>query len=124
MEDGSGGRVLVREKKDGNGYDAVNGTKGYRWLESEEVKLKHLEDAIDISYYEALAWAAKAAIQKYGDVDAFISGQRPAFETPPWSLPCGEAKYASCLECPNCKDDKCSAGFDIFKDVVKGGVEA
>lgn len=121
IKPGKGGGLLMREAK--GKYYAVVGTKGYRWLESEEVQLRNLFDDIDISYYDGIAEDAKNAIGMYGDFEAFASGRRPTFETPPWSLPCGETKLNTCLECPHCKGDKCDAGFDIFKDIVEGGAD-
>ena len=66
-----GGGLLMREKD--SKYDAVTGTKGYRWLEAEMVKELKLEDNIDISYYEQLAHKAKGSIIAYGDFDWFVS---------------------------------------------------
>lgn len=78
-----GGGVLLREK-DGK-YYAVGGSKGYRWLESEMVKLSGKEDDIDLSYYDRLADEAIDTISKYGDYEWFVSddpyiGQTPIFE--------------------------------------------
>ena len=70
-----GGAELVAErtKKDGSvGYDALAGTKGYRWLEAENVKGK-CEDNIDTSYYESLVNQAIEDINKYGDYYSFVS---------------------------------------------------
>ena len=76
IKSGCGGGVLVREsiKKDGSiGFDSVVGTKGYRWLESDEVKNKHLEDNIDYDYYNNLVLAAMETISKFGDYEWFVS---------------------------------------------------
>ena len=71
IKPGSGGGELVRES---NGkYNAATGTKGYRWLESEMVKLLGKEDDIDKSYYISLCDAAIDTINKYGDFNAFVS---------------------------------------------------
>jgi hypothetical protein len=80
---GSGGGELYRvsEKKtigdDGTEivepkYDAVAGTKGYRWLESEVVKNVGGTEIIDKSYFRAMADDAKAEIEKFGDFDIFV----------------------------------------------------
>lgn len=66
-----GGGILVREK-DGK-YSAANGSKGYRWLESEVVKTLGKEDDVDRSYYERLVDDAIDAISKYGDFEWFAS---------------------------------------------------
>ena len=47
----------MREGKDKDGnvkYDSATGAKGYRWLESEVVRNRGMDDAIDRSYYDAL----------------------------------------------------------------------
>lgn len=71
MKKGKGGGVLYREK-DGK-YYAVTGTKGYRWLEAEQVKTLGLEDGIDNSYYLKLCSDAIDDIGKYGDFEWFVS---------------------------------------------------
>ena len=74
---GHGGGVMYRKarsKTDGEDkYYAVTGTKGYRWLEAEYVQFAHLEDAIDISYYNRLVDEALQTMAKYGDVEWFRS---------------------------------------------------
>ena len=72
IKEGYGGGILVREKKDGSGYDAVNGTKGYRWLESEVVRARELEDAVDRSYYNKLVDDAVDTIEKFGVFEKFV----------------------------------------------------
>ena len=77
---GCGGGELVREaKKPDNsiGYDAVTGTKGYRWLESEEVLKKHLEDNVDKTYYNELVNEAINTISSYGDYEWFTESPAP-----------------------------------------------
>ena len=68
---GYGGGWLVREK-DGK-YSAVTGTKGFRWMESENVKLLDKERYIDRTYYNILVDKAVETITKYGDFEWFIS---------------------------------------------------
>ena len=68
---GYGGGWLVREK-DGK-YSAVTGTKGFRWMESENVKLLNKERYIDHSYYKILVDKAVETISKYGDFEWFVS---------------------------------------------------
>ena len=65
---------VLRDEK----YYAPPGTKGYLWLESEYVKEHHLEDQIDISYYDSLASEAIGTISAYclyGGFDGFINGK-------------------------------------------------
>jgi len=85
IKEGKGGGLLVREqlKKDGTlGMDAVVGTKGYRWLESEEVYTSERMDDIDLTYYNVLVDNAISAISEYGDYEWFVSDdpyQSPLF---------------------------------------------
>ena len=71
IKPGCGGGLLMREK-DGK-YYAATGTKGYRWLESESVKLLNKMDAIDESHFKTMADAAIDTIKKYGDYEWFVS---------------------------------------------------
>lgn len=65
-----GGGVLYR--KQGDKYHAVTGTKGYRWLEAEMVKVLHLEKKIDQSYFSELVDTAITTIGKFGDPSRFL----------------------------------------------------
>ena len=67
---GKGGGLLMREKDGKYGY--ATGAKGYRWLESEDVKGQY-EDNIDISYFNSLADDAVETISKYGDFEWFVA---------------------------------------------------
>lgn len=70
IKPGCGGALLLREN---NGkYNAISGTKGYRWMESTTVKENGMEDMVDISYYAKLVDDARASIAEYGDVEEFI----------------------------------------------------
>ena len=71
VEPGKNGGILYREK-DGK-YDAVAGTKGYRWLESETIKNLKKEDDIDKSYFKTLVDDAITEIEKYGSYEFFVS---------------------------------------------------
>ena len=71
MIPGYGGGWLVREK-DGK-YSAVTGTKGFRWMESENVKLLDKERYIDETYYRILVDKAVDTITQFGDFEWFIS---------------------------------------------------
>lgn len=76
MKDGTGGGLLVREGVDNYGrkkYDAVTGTKGFRWMESEMVQELGKEEQIDHGYYNDLVNQAVATIEKYGDFEQFVS---------------------------------------------------
>ena len=137
IKPGLGGGLLMREK-DGK-YSSVTGTKGFRWLESETVKQLGMEDAVDMKYYEDMASDAIDAINKFGDFDRFIDLSRPySFDKPkavdisedgddddpPWSelppvVPCGDGKYNTCMECPNCDGDICKSGYSLA--VMNGG---
>lgn len=76
IKPGCGGGELVREQKkkdDSIGFDAVVGTKGYRWLESEEVLKQKKERDIDLSYYDNLVNSAIDTISTFGDYEWFVS---------------------------------------------------
>lgn len=68
---GCGGGVLLREQ---NGkYYAAQGSKGYRWMESEMVRENGKEDQIDLGYFNKLVDEAHECISQYGDFEAFIA---------------------------------------------------
>lgn len=71
IKEGCGGGVLLREK-DGK-YYAATGSKGYRWMEAETVKLMEKEDCIDISYYDNMAAEAKKAVEEHINYEEFIA---------------------------------------------------
>lgn len=76
MMAGSDAGLLVREAQDKDGntkYDSVTGTKGYRWMEAENVEKANLQNAIDLTYFNALVDAAVEAISQYGDFEWFTS---------------------------------------------------
>jgi len=74
VEPGSGGGLLMREKE--GKYYAATGSKGYRWLESEVVKVTGITDQIDTSYHEQLVSDAVEHISKFGDFDSFVSEKK------------------------------------------------
>ena len=76
IKPGCGGGELLREGKDKEGnvkYSSATGAKGYRWLESEMVKILGKQDNIDKTYYNNLVDAAVDTISKYGDFEWFVS---------------------------------------------------
>lgn len=115
IKPGCGGGLLIREQ-DGKYYSAT-GAKGYRWLESEMVKVLGKEADIDKSYYRKLVDDAIETISAYGDFDQFVSGE----SNPPWQSPCGDRKYSTCWDCPNFYDDQsavqCKLGYDISNQI-------
>lgn len=96
IKPGHGGGELVREGTDKEGnvkYSSVTGAKGYRWLESETVKLLNKQKDIDCSYYDSLIDDAIENISKYGDFERFVADEPytsvagidfPPDEDPPW----------------------------------------
>ena len=98
IKQGCGGGELVREGTDKEGnvkYSSATGAKGYRWLESETVRLLGKENDIDRSYYDALVDGAVDTISKYGDFERFVADEPftipgipgidfPPDEDPPW----------------------------------------
>lgn len=76
IKPGCGGGELCREGKDKDGnlkYTSATGAKGFRWLESEMVKILEKEKDIDRHYYDKQIDAAIEAISKYGDFERFVS---------------------------------------------------
>lgn len=119
IKSGCGGGELLREGKDADGnikYSSATGAKGYRWLESEMVKILGKQDDIDISYYNKLVDDAVTAISQYGDFEWFVSddsgSELPGL--PPWLMPCGRE---SCIGCQHFQNDQyhfdCALGHDI-----------
>lgn len=79
IKPGHGGGELLRETTDKYGnikYSSAGGAKGYRWLESETVKVLGKEDSIDRSYYDKLVDAAAEVISQYGDVYWFTEDKQ------------------------------------------------
>ena len=73
IKEGCGGGELLRESNERGKYGAVNGTKDFRWLESEVVKTLGKEDCIDREYYKILADKAVEDISKFGDFESFVT---------------------------------------------------
>ena len=108
IKPGCGGGELVRESTDKEGnvkYSSATGAKGYRWLESETVKLLNKQKEIDRSYYNSLVDGAIETISKYGDFEQFVADEPygpiagidfPPDEDPPWYSP--EELQAMALE--------------------------
>ena len=69
--DGCGGGELYSLRGEDN-YYSVQGTKGYRFLESETVKNLGMEDSINESYFIELANESIKHIEEFGNYDEFI----------------------------------------------------
>ena len=70
IKPGFGGGELMREKE--GKYAYAGGTKGWRWLESENVITNGKQDDVDLDYFRSLVDDALADIGKYGDANAFV----------------------------------------------------
>ena len=84
IKPGCGGGELLREGADKEGnvkYSAATGSKGFRWMEAEMVKVLNKENDIDRSYYDKLVDAAADTISQYGDINWFVSDD-PYIEAP------------------------------------------
>lgn len=68
--DGAGGGILLREK-DGK-YASVTGTKGYRWLEAENLHDMDYDKIINKDYYRKLVDDAIESISNFGDPYEFM----------------------------------------------------
>ena len=80
VKPGCGGGILLR--KTDNGYAAATGTIGYRWMESEMVRVLQKQEYIDKSYYQTLVDRAVDDISKYCDFEQFVSDDVPVT---PWT---------------------------------------
>ena len=139
IKPGCGGGELLRDAKDKEGnlkYDAVVGTKGYRWMESEMVKELGKGDDIDRRYYDELVNAAiygdgtgknrKPGIADFGDFEWFISDEPSDTEldAPPWLVACGKE---TCEGCPKFHMDAngmhCDLGYDIGDMIAMNNVD-
>lgn len=114
---GGGDLVSERTDKDGNvKYVSVTGAKGFKWLESEAVKVLGKESDIDRSYFDNQVTDAVNTISKFGDFEWFSSDENPKtiYDQPPWLMACGKE---SCINCPNFHRDAmhmdCNLGYDI-----------
>lgn len=76
--EGAGGGLLV-SSKDQVKYDAVTGTKGFRWYESDTVKQLDIQDKIDMSYFDGLCNDAISNIENYGAHDIFIEADHDTY---------------------------------------------
>lgn len=131
VEDGVGGGWLVAFRK--GKYDSVNGTKGYRWLESERAAVLNLQDRYNHRYFEEMDDDAIKSINEVGSFEDFIDLSKPyipkdnispaADDSPPWSVvPCGDGKYNSCIECPQYSgSDTCKRGYSLASYIQEGG---
>jgi hypothetical protein len=77
IKPGKGGGELMRQSTDKDGnvkYGYASGAKGYRWLESEDIRQLGLEaDLVDHNYYLKLVDEALQDISVYGDAEWFRS---------------------------------------------------
>ena len=123
IKPGCGGGELLRESKDKDGnvkYSSATGAKGYRWMESEMVKVLEKEDDIDRSYYTNLVNEAIEAISGYGDFEWFVSDDNESDVYPwfssndpedlPWKAACGRNTCYGCHSLDN--NAKCTNGYD------------
>lgn len=72
----AGGGILLRQSKDKKGeikYDAVNGSKGYLWMESEACRTSGKKNDVNKEYYNKLVNEAVDTISKYGDFEYFVA---------------------------------------------------
>ena len=123
VRDGGGELVVNRDEK----YSYVNGSKGYRWLEAETVRKMMGSNEIDtsiidISYYDNLVNQAIDDINKYGDVEWFLSDEVVEKEEPlPWYPPCGDEKIDICSECGkfNPETKTCKDGYNLEGYIIE-----
>ncbi|AWN03295.1 DNA primase/polymerase [Microbacterium phage Camille] len=73
IEPGSGGGFLVRKVEDK--YHAVQGAKGFTWMESEMVETLGLQKSIDAKYYNKLVDEAIAKIEQFGSYEWLVTDE-------------------------------------------------
>lgn len=132
IKPGLGGGLLMRKETDGS-YGYATGAKGYRWLESENIKkFNDWKKYVDIRYFRGLVDVAIETIEKFTDFDLFVRGEENMesgdqqqineFETDPWVLPCRTEQYAYCCDCPNFSNDNygycCKLGYNIENTIL------
>ena len=70
---GKGGGILV--SKNGHKFYAVQGSKGYRWLESDDVHDSGREADIDMNYFNTAVDDCMYDLAVHGDVNWFLSDE-------------------------------------------------
>lgn len=129
---GCGGGLLMRKEDDG-GFGYATGAKGYRWVESENMRNRDdWKKYIDIRYFRGLVDDAVAAIGLYCDFNLFVQGEDNIllpedriveYDTDPWMLPCKSETYAYCSDCPDFENDEqgnciCKKGYNITNQIL------
>lgn len=110
VQSGVNGGVLYRNEN--NRYYAVSGTKGYRWMESIEVKTLGLEDKIDKTFYHKLVDDAVDTISQYGDIEQFTSDD-------PVHMPVvDECENKNCRECDHYTETNGLCDCDLLKEKI------
>lgn len=72
-----GGLLMREDKKERNKFLAAGGSKGYRWMEAEVVlEVPNYQEAIDWSYYHAMATDAIEDMRQLGDVEWFLESDQ------------------------------------------------
>lgn len=101
IKPGCGGGILVREADDpktgGKKYNSATGADGWRWMESEKVRILEKESDIDRSYYDRLVDEAIygrgtgksriPGISDFGDFEWFVGGESVDLHADPWQDP-------------------------------------
>ena len=73
IEPGKGGAILLALRNEK--YNAVAGSKGYRWYESETALIEKKENDVDMNYFKALVDGAIESISEYCDFEQFVSDE-------------------------------------------------
>lgn len=79
VKEGCGGGVLLRYAGEDSGgnpkYAAVEGTKDWRWKETEVIRSLKLEDQINMDFFRNKLDEAIDTLAQFGDVDKFLSDE-------------------------------------------------
>ena len=81
---------------------------------------------IDVSHpYDESNWSKYVTYYTPAEREAMKEENATEDSSTPWDelppvVPCGDPKYNTCLECPNCKDDICKNGYSLNAYIEKG----
>lgn len=128
---GLGGGLLMRKDNTG-GYGYATGAKGFRWMESENLKiLDNWKRMIDLRYFSGLIEDAVKTISQYCDFQMFVMPESDVIlpedrvldiNIDPWLPPCGTEEYAFCSDCPHFDTTNwgycCRMGYNIENTIL------
>lgn len=131
IREGRGGGELLAKR--GDKFNAVTGTKGWRWLESHTIKDFGREDDIDLQFFTLMSDKCYAKIAQYTDAAIFCSDNPVKDEDEEYPIGCNdtppimECGATSCEGCPQLREDQyhadCNLGIDNTDYILSKGEE-